>query len=345
MGLARKINMSDDKVVPFKISEQPDIKKKNYKDQRLLIVMPFNAWQDKRLSHLQIRVLMGFCSYTKKTGQVFNDNNDSAMTYVSQKRIAEEMGISRQTINKSVKKLRECGYIVFEGKTGIPGLKGKTMRIVFGRNKKEKATTLPQIKALLSSDGDYRDKTDKEIEDQEILEKIKKGEIKMKLTSGTIKTHMQRLQKFKLRNELNSQAAKLILKKLKDSGENVDKLLKEHEIIVTPTLTPKDEVCKPNDKVCKPNDKKVSPELNSEVDTNNGINNVYITYSEFLNKYKIKDNPTQNETDQLLTSLLLEKGEDHVQEFIRFMEKELGDGCKYVSYTRLLESFLSNDQG
>ena len=31
MGLARKINMSDDKVVPFKIPEQPDIKKRTIK--------------------------------------------------------------------------------------------------------------------------------------------------------------------------------------------------------------------------------------------------------------------------------------------------------------------------
>ena len=113
---------TEDNVIPFSLPDKPELKKKNYKDKRLLIVMPFAAWQDKRLSNLDIRGLLGFCSYTKKTGQVVNDNNDSATTYVSQARIGKEMGYSRQSINKSVKKLREYGYIVYEERR--QGVKG-----------------------------------------------------------------------------------------------------------------------------------------------------------------------------------------------------------------------------
>jgi len=336
MGLAME---NEDNVVPFSLPDKPELKKKNYKDKRLLIVMPFDAWQDKRLSHLQIRVLMGFCSYTKRTGQVFNDNNDSAMTYVSQKRISEEMGISRQTINKSVKKLRECGYIVFEGKRGIPGLKGKTMRVVFGRDKKEKTNTLPQIKSLLSTHGDYRDKTDKEIEDQEILEKIKKGEIEMKMTSGVVNTQMKRLKSMSDRGKMDTKGAKDIIKRLKDAGQNVDNLLKEHDISNPHVDTHSDEVCKPNDVKVTPT---LNRKLNPEVDTNNGFNNVYITYKGILNKHKTIGIPEPNETDQLLTTLLLEHKTKTSAGFITFMRKEL-EGGVYVSYTRLLEAYLSGE--
>lgn len=337
MGLAME---TEDNVVPFSLPDKPELKRKNYKDKRLLIVMPFAAWQDKRLSNLDIRVLLGFCSYTKKTGQVFNDNNDSATTYVSQARIGKEMGYSRQSINKSVKKLREYGYIVYEERRqGVKGIKGQTMRIVFGRDKKEKTNTLPQIKSLLSTHGDYRDKTDKELEDQEILEKIKKGEIQMKMTSGVVNTQMKRLKALSDRGKLDTKGAKDIIKRLKDAGQNVDNLLKEHEINVTPELTHQSEMCKPNDDIVTP---ELTPPVNPEVDTNNGFNNVYITYKGILNKHKTIGIPEPNETDQLLTTLLLEHKSKTSAGFITFMRKEL-EGGVYVSYTRLLEAYLSGE--
>jgi len=91
------------------------------KDLRSYCIMPIEAVQDKRLHGTSaFTVLALLCTYTDMQG----------LTWVSQGRIAKDMGVSRQAVWRQVKKLKEYGYIV-EEKALNKWQTTKSLKVVF----------------------------------------------------------------------------------------------------------------------------------------------------------------------------------------------------------------------
>ena len=73
------------------------------KDLRKYSILPFNAVMDKRINRTRaLHVLAALCSYVDRNG----------VTFVSQDRLAADLGISRQAVNKQLKLLFDLGYWV-----------------------------------------------------------------------------------------------------------------------------------------------------------------------------------------------------------------------------------------
>lgn len=82
----------------------PDIRPK---DLRKYSIIPFNAVMDKRINRTRaIQVLAVVCSYVDRNG----------VTFVSQDRIANDLGITRQAVNRQMKVLKDLGYWVYAKK-------------------------------------------------------------------------------------------------------------------------------------------------------------------------------------------------------------------------------------
>jgi DNA-binding Lrp family transcriptional regulator len=107
--------------VAFALPKKPRIKPKDAPpDQRKVCVLPIRAMTDQRLTDGAFRVLAMVCSYCNRAG----------ITWVSQKRLAEEMHVSRQAITNQIASLRETGYIEIIRK-GFRGERSNTLRVVF----------------------------------------------------------------------------------------------------------------------------------------------------------------------------------------------------------------------
>jgi DNA-binding transcriptional MocR family regulator len=92
------------------------------KDLRNYCIMPIAATIDKRLAKHQaaFRVLARICTYTDNVG----------VTFVSQERLAADLGISRQAINKQIKLLHDYGYLVYARKR-YKGQTTNSIKVVF----------------------------------------------------------------------------------------------------------------------------------------------------------------------------------------------------------------------
>ena len=107
--------------IAFALPKKPRIKPKDAPpDQRKVCVLPIRAMTDERLTDGAFRVLAMVCSYCNRAG----------ITWVSQKRLAEEMHVSRQAITNQIASLREHGYIEIIRK-GFRGERSNTLRVVF----------------------------------------------------------------------------------------------------------------------------------------------------------------------------------------------------------------------
>jgi len=77
------------------------------KDLRKYSILPFNAVMDKRINRTRaLHVLAALCSYVDRNG----------VTFVSQDRLAADLGISRQAVNKQLTILKDLGYWVYAKK-------------------------------------------------------------------------------------------------------------------------------------------------------------------------------------------------------------------------------------
>lgn len=91
------------------------------KDLRNYCVIPIEAVRDHRLHGTSaFSVLALICTYTDYLG----------VTWVSQGRIAQELGISRQAVWRQIKKLKELGYLV-EEKALNKWQTTKSLKVVF----------------------------------------------------------------------------------------------------------------------------------------------------------------------------------------------------------------------
>jgi hypothetical protein len=110
-----------DNIVPFTLPKKPRIKEKEpAPDQRKICVMPIRALTDRRLSDAAVRVLGILCSYANRAG----------LTWVSQVKLAKDMGVTKQAISKQIVKLKAAGYVEVV-KKGFKGERTDTVRVVF----------------------------------------------------------------------------------------------------------------------------------------------------------------------------------------------------------------------
>ena len=108
-------------VIEFKLPKKPRVKEKDpTPDQRKVAVMPIRALQDKQLTDGMFRILALVCSYCNRAG----------VTWVSQLRLSQDAGVSRQAISKQLKKLKESGYVEVVSRH-YRGIRPDTMRVVF----------------------------------------------------------------------------------------------------------------------------------------------------------------------------------------------------------------------
>lgn len=110
-----------DTVVPFALPKRPKVREKEAPpDQRTLCVLPFRAVADKQLTDGALRVLAAICSYCNRAG----------ITWVSQAKVASDLGISRQAITNQMAQLRRLGYVEIV-KKGFRGERSNTIRVIF----------------------------------------------------------------------------------------------------------------------------------------------------------------------------------------------------------------------
>ena len=111
-----------DTVVPFALpkSKPRVVQKEAPPDQRKFVVTPIRAATDKQLTHGMLRALLLICSFMNRSG----------VTWVSQARLAEQMGVTQQAISKHLVKLTKAGYLEVL-KRPVPGEKHTTWRVIF----------------------------------------------------------------------------------------------------------------------------------------------------------------------------------------------------------------------
>jgi hypothetical protein len=110
-----------DNIVQFAIPKRPKVREKEAPpDQRTLCVLPFRAVADKQLTDGGLRVLAAICSYCNRAG----------ITWVSQAKVASDLGISRQGITNQMAQLRRLGYVEIV-KKGFRGERSNTIRVIF----------------------------------------------------------------------------------------------------------------------------------------------------------------------------------------------------------------------
>jgi hypothetical protein len=139
----------------FALPKKPRIKPKDAPpDQRKVCVLPIRAMTDERLTDGAFRVLAMVCSYCNRAG----------ITWVSQKRLAEEMHVSRQAITNQIASLREHGYIEIIRK-GFRGERSNTLRVVF-----DPTITAEDAIAMTSNKEDTRPPAIKEEQERQAMQ-------------------------------------------------------------------------------------------------------------------------------------------------------------------------------
>lgn len=107
--------------IAFALPKKPRIREKEpMPDQRKVCVMPIRAVFDKKMSHGGLQALAALCAYCNRAG----------ITWVSQTRLAQDLGISQQAVAKQFKQLRELGYLETVRK-GFKGERTDTLRVIF----------------------------------------------------------------------------------------------------------------------------------------------------------------------------------------------------------------------
>ena len=110
--------------IHFELPKRPRVKQKDPPpDQRKVCVLPIRAVFDKRMSHGALQALAALCAYCNRAG----------ITWVSQTRLAQELGISQQAVAKQFKQLRDLGYLETVRK-GFKGERTDTLRVIFDPN-------------------------------------------------------------------------------------------------------------------------------------------------------------------------------------------------------------------
>ena len=130
--------------IAFALPKKPRIREKDpLPDQRKVCVMPIRAVFDKRMSHGGLQALAALCAYCNRAG----------ITWVSQTRLAQDLGITQQAVAKQFKQLRELGYLETIRK-GFKGERTDTLRVIF-----DPTITAEQAITMTSNKEDTRPPT------------------------------------------------------------------------------------------------------------------------------------------------------------------------------------------
>lgn len=107
------------------------------KDLRKYSILPIRAVQDPEINRTAaLAVLAVMCSYTDELGR----------TFVSQARIAKDLGISRQAANKQIKRLLDLGYLVY-AKKQYKGQTTNTVKVIYDEQVKDEEEARSNLSA------------------------------------------------------------------------------------------------------------------------------------------------------------------------------------------------------
>jgi len=130
-----------DNVLPFELPKKPRLKlQEPLPDQRKIVVLPFKAVFDKELGAAGVAVLAGLCAFCNRAG----------ITWVSQRRLAGDLGISQPAISRQISKLKKLGYIEVLRK-GYANARNETVRVIF-----DPEITAEEAIAMVSNKEDAR---------------------------------------------------------------------------------------------------------------------------------------------------------------------------------------------
>jgi DNA-binding transcriptional ArsR family regulator len=165
-------------VVDFKLPKRKPkvIEKEAPPDKRTVAVLPIRAINDKGITDACFRTLAALCSYCNRAG----------ITWVSQKRLAEDMKVSRQAITKQLTKLKAAGYVEITRK-GFRGERSNTLRVIFD-------PTLTAQDAIAVTSGIEDTRPPEQIKREEELRNIMADNDLPDLSPEQIKANMKRLE-------------------------------------------------------------------------------------------------------------------------------------------------------
>ena len=165
-------------VVNFKLPKRKPkvIEKEAPPDKRTVAVLPIRAINDKAITDACFRTLAALCSYCNRAG----------ITWVSQKRLAEDMKVSRQAITKQLTKLKAAGYVEITRK-GFRGERSNTLRVIFD-------PTLTAQDAIAVTSGIEDTRPPDQIKREEELRNIMADNELPDLSPEQIKANMKRLE-------------------------------------------------------------------------------------------------------------------------------------------------------
>jgi DNA-binding transcriptional ArsR family regulator len=136
-----QVSAMPDNVLPFEIPKKPRLKlQEPLPDQRKIVVLPFKAVFDKDLGAAGVAVLAGLCAFCNRAG----------ITWVSQRRLAGDLGISQPAISRQISKLKKLGYIEVLRK-GYANARNETVRVIF-----DPTITAEEAIAMVSNVEDAR---------------------------------------------------------------------------------------------------------------------------------------------------------------------------------------------
>jgi DNA-binding Lrp family transcriptional regulator len=104
----------------IELGKRPRIKRKQHVDRRMFTVVPRRAFLDRKLMPAALRVLGCLCSYANRAG----------LTWVGQKRVGTDLGVSFQAVHRQVKKLKQMGYVELVRRGWAPE-RCDTLRIIY----------------------------------------------------------------------------------------------------------------------------------------------------------------------------------------------------------------------
>jgi len=147
MRQAKAMSALPSNVVDFKLPKKPKVREKEEQPfQKKYAVIPARAIHDPAITHGMLKVLLALCSYTNRAG----------ITWVSQKRLAQDFKVSRQSITRQLTKLRDLGYVTIASK-GFRGERSNTLQVIF-----DPSVTAEDAVAITSSIEDTRSPTMKQ---------------------------------------------------------------------------------------------------------------------------------------------------------------------------------------
>jgi DNA-binding transcriptional ArsR family regulator len=143
--------------IAFQLPKKPRVKPKDPPpDQRTVCIMPLRSCTDNKLTDGAFRALALLCSYCNKAG----------ITWVSQTKLAKDMGVTQQAISKHFKQLRELGYLETVRK-GFKGERTDTLRVIF-----DPSITAEDAIAMTSSKEDTRSPAIKEEQERQMNQEV-----------------------------------------------------------------------------------------------------------------------------------------------------------------------------